>query len=362
MVNAWAHPRSWYRVGKCSAVALLLAAAVVHAQTPLAAPAGPFANFGPYNVTFLAGGIGLSNPLSPDSPVLPAGAAWSMSGWLRPDRSSDTPVIVAALGDTAPDGCRCLMLQHGERAAAGVDVSLRATHELTPGAWHAVAATYDGHRARLYLDGSEVAAREAVTGAVAPMFRLAPESVADLTGQRHFGGSLAWFLLQAGALDAAGVGRLAAQRPDFQLVYFHQVGVGWPWQEKAGAACSSRNPPGPCRMAMRRSPPPVRSPTLAISPALQPDGAERWSIGMTPGAGAAGGRHAGADIEPGISRARLVHRRSTRHRTDFADRQRRVSGSGLRTEQSRHPRVAESPGLLVSQRIRSCPHRSPTAS
>jgi hypothetical protein len=279
-VNAWAHPRSWHRVGKCSAVALLLAAAVLHAQSQLPAPAGPFANFGPYNATFLAGGVGLSNPLSPDSPVLPAGAAWSMSGWLRADRSSDAPMIVAALGDAAPDACRCLLLEHGELVLQlGVDASLHAAHELAPGSWHAVAATYDGHTARLYLDGSEIAAREAATRAVAPMFRLAPDSLADLTGQHHFGGSLASFLLQAGALDAAGIGRLYAQRPDFQLVYFHQVGVGWPWQEKAWRGLQQPQAAWTLPHGNALFSAPLRSPTLSITPALQPEGAERWSIG-----------------------------------------------------------------------------------
>jgi hypothetical protein len=259
---------------------LLLVAAHLHAQSQPAAPLGPFTNFGPYNATFLAGGVGLANPLAPDSPVLQAGAAWSMSGWLRADRSSDAPMIVAALGDAAPAACRCLMLRHGElMLQLGVDASLHAAHELTPGSWHAVAATYDGHTARLYVDGSEMAALEIATGAVTPMLRLAPESLVDLTGEHHFGGSLASFLLQAGALDAAGIGRLYAQRPDFQLVYFHQVGVGWPWQEKAWRGLQQPQPAWTLPHGRAPFSAPVRSPTLATTPALQPAGTDRWSIG-----------------------------------------------------------------------------------
>jgi hypothetical protein len=259
---------------------LLLAAGLLRAQTAPPAPLGPLANFGPYNTTFLAGGVGLSNPLSPDSPVLPAGGAWSMSGWLRAERSSDAPMIVAALGDATPATCRCLLLQRGELVLQlGVDVALHAAQQLAPGSWHAVAATYDGHGARLYVDGSEMAARDAATGTVAPMFRLAPESLADLTGQHHFGGSLASFLLQAGALDAASIGRLYAQRPDFQLVYFHQVGVGWPWQEKAWRGLQQPQPAWTLPHGNAPFSTAVRSPTLATTPALQPAGPDRWSIG-----------------------------------------------------------------------------------
>jgi hypothetical protein len=259
---------------------LLLATPPLPAQTQAAIALGPLANFGPYNVTFLGGGVGLSNPLAPDSPVLQAAGAWSMSGWLRADRSSDAPVIVAALGDAAPDACRCLMLQHGELVLQlGVDVTLHATQTLAPGSWHALAATYDGHTARLYLDGSQVAARDAATGAAAPMLRLAPESLADLTGQHHFGGSLASFLLQAGALDAAGISQRYTQRPDFQLVYFHQVGVGWPWQEKAWRGLQQPQPAWTLPHGKAPLSTAVRSPALAATPALQPAGAERWSIG-----------------------------------------------------------------------------------
>jgi hypothetical protein len=253
---------------------------MLNAQTQPLEPLGPSSNFGPYNATFLEGGVGLSNPLSPDSPVLKAAAAWSMSGWLRTERTADASIIIAALGDAGSDGCRCLKLEGGQLALQlGASVRIHSAARLTAGSWHAIAATYDGHTARLYLDGIEMDKVDAATGAAAPLFRLAPESLADLTGQHHFGGSLASFLLQASALDAAAIGQLNAQRPDFNLVYFHQVGVGWPWQEKAWRGLQVPQPAWTLPHGNAPYSTPVRSASLALSTALQRAGPDRWSIG-----------------------------------------------------------------------------------
>jgi len=110
VVKAWTDPRRWHRIGSFGVALLLLSVGQLAAQTRPAQQLAPDANFGPYNTTFLAGGIGLSNPLASDAPLLKAGAAWSMSGWLQADRSSDAPMIVAALGDAAAipaDACCC---------------------------------------------------------------------------------------------------------------------------------------------------------------------------------------------------------------------------------------------------------------
>jgi hypothetical protein len=92
---------------------------------------------------------------------------------------------------------------------------------------------YDGAAAHLYLDGRESAAAVAATTAVTPVLRLAPEDLSDLTGARHFGGAVARLLLTPRALDAREIRALSAARPDFSLVHFRAVGVGWPLQERA---------------------------------------------------------------------------------------------------------------------------------
>jgi len=258
---------------------LLVAGGLLNAQTPSLPPPAGDSNFGPYNASFLAGGVGLSNPLASDAPLLAAGAPWSISGWLRADRSTDEPMIIAALGDTAADLCRCLLLQHGQLALRLGGSVLRATADLAPHSWHAVAATYDGRTARLYIDGSELASAEAMTRVATAVFRLAPESLADLTGEHHFGGSLASFLLHADALDAAAIGKLSVQRPDFNLVYFHQVGVGWPWQEKAWRGLQVPQPAWTLPHGKAPFSAPVRAPSLALSSPLQAEAPGRWLVG-----------------------------------------------------------------------------------
>jgi len=61
-----------------------VAAGMLNAQTQPLAPLGPDSNFGPYNATFLQGGVGLSSPLSSASPVLRPGALATsfLAGWL----------------------------------------------------------------------------------------------------------------------------------------------------------------------------------------------------------------------------------------------------------------------------------------
>src|SRR5271156_4586424 len=60
-----------------------------------AAPAAlaPTANFGPYNVNFLEGSVGLTRPLSADTAILAAGAPWSIAGWVRITRRQFGEVI-----------------------------------------------------------------------------------------------------------------------------------------------------------------------------------------------------------------------------------------------------------------------------
>src|SRR5690349_1085004 len=134
---------------------LLLSAAVNGA---MALEQGPYSttNFGPYDVRFLSGGIGIEQPLP--QAISEAGRPWSFSGWIQVGHAGPGRVIIAALGDVAlaPTPCRCLVLDQGRLAleVAG-KTELHAAGPIDA-AWHAIAATYDGHVARLYLDGVEV--------------------------------------------------------------------------------------------------------------------------------------------------------------------------------------------------------------
>ena len=65
---------------------------------------GADANFGPYNVSFLEGGVGLARPLSEEAAAARAGAPWTISGWLRSARRQSGAVIVAAVGGARAAG------------------------------------------------------------------------------------------------------------------------------------------------------------------------------------------------------------------------------------------------------------------
>src|ERR1700722_20427779 len=107
--------------------AVLLAVAAWPALSLSASPAStdgvpaPTANLGPYNVTFLEGGVGLGRPLSATGPAA-AGAPWSITGWLRTAHRQSGEVIVAAIGDVA----------RGDAAAGG---------DATAGGWRGLVLT-----------------------------------------------------------------------------------------------------------------------------------------------------------------------------------------------------------------------------
>jgi hypothetical protein len=56
---------------------------------------------GPYNVTVLQGGIGMTRTLPADTPILRAGAPWSITSWVKVDVAQSGPVVIAAIGDPA---------------------------------------------------------------------------------------------------------------------------------------------------------------------------------------------------------------------------------------------------------------------
>ncbi len=251
-----------------------LAALVAASATP--AHAGD--NLGPYNATFLQGGVGEIRPLAADSPLLAAGAAWALTGWIRFTSAEPGTVIIAGVGNPHADDCRCLILQGGRLGVRfGSGQQLKSDEVLDATQWHAVAATYDGTTARLYIDGHESAAKSLSAPKVPAELNLAPEGVAQ-TGVHHFGGSLAELTLHAAALSADAVARLFSDRPDFGLIVFHQVGVGWPWQVRSWRGLLE--PQEPWTLPRANTPPsaPVATPVSGTAQALSPAGQDVWSV------------------------------------------------------------------------------------
>jgi hypothetical protein len=251
------------------------------------------ANFGPYNVTFLEGGVGLARPLSEESAPIASGAPWSITGWLRSTRRQSGEAIVAAIGDVAGGEWRGLMLVDGALSfVVGPAAMVRSAVVPETDRWHAVAAVFDGGAAHLYLDGRELAAQPGATVRVPPSLELAP-AAAGKGARPHFGGSLAQWTLVPEALDAAAVQSLARARPDFSLATFNSIGVGWPWQEHAWRGL--QEPQDPWTLPHGNAPPStaVASAAPTASTALRAKGAavsgvENWHLIAAPALEASG--------------------------------------------------------------------------
>ena len=237
------------------------------ADSDAAQQGGQSPNLGPYNATFLEGGIGITRRLPEGPDAAAAAGPWSITGWMRAARVEPGEIIVAAVGDVGAGtgGWRGIYLADGElRLSSGTTV-LRAGAILQPGRWYAVAATYDGELAKLYLDGAEVANAPATARAVDPRVELAPVTVRDPSQPPwHFGGSLAQLTVAPNAATAQQVLALASPVPDFGLIAFDAVGSGWPWQERAWRGLQRPQDPWTLPHAISPPSPPASVPDEAL--------------------------------------------------------------------------------------------------
>jgi hypothetical protein len=233
-------------------------------------------NLGPYNLTFLEGGVGLTRPLAADSPALAANGSWSLSGWLQPTLEQSGDVLIAAVGGTSATACRCLALHDGKLQLRVPGAEVTADRPLHVATWQAIAATYDGRSVQLYVDGQLAGSRPITKPlpAANPVLMLAPTG-----SDSHFGGSLAHFQLQATALSQDGVRQLAGERPDFALIVLQNVGAGWPWQEHAWRGLQV--PQDPWTLPKANTPPSHPVPSKDDAPALplNPSSDHSWTIG-----------------------------------------------------------------------------------
>jgi hypothetical protein len=256
----------------------LCALGLVTASLAAAAAPEPGRNYGPYDLTILEGGIGLSRPLSEDAPLLAANAPWSIHGWLNPGVTAPGEALVAAIGDVAAGPWRGLVLADG-RIGARLDDGTVVTggDALSPGRWIAVAASYDGLAVHLYLNGRPVADRTAKTLRVAPRLELAPVT-GNPSARPHFAGSMTQLRLSDQAESSDAVRSFSASPPDFSLVHFTDVGVGWPFQEHAWRGLLV--PQDPWTLPRSATPPdaPVAAP-VNDAPALQQVADQQWTVG-----------------------------------------------------------------------------------
>jgi hypothetical protein len=255
-------------------IVMMLMAGVALAQWPETA-AVRADHSGPYNVTILEGGEGLTRPLSADSASLAANAPWSMTGWVNPRHAQQGTAILLAVGSSQQDA-RALMITNGTLTFWAGGRAIETGASVPAGQWTAVAATYDGSRLRLHVNGNETGGDSLDIGAAGAQIQIAP--VVPLPDVIHFGGQLAELKLHKAALSAAQVKSLAGARPEFANIVFHEVGGHWPWQVKQWRGL--QEPQDPWTLPSGKAPfskPMAKTPQ--IKPDLQPVGPHTWTLG-----------------------------------------------------------------------------------
>lgn len=198
--------------------------------------------YGPFHGTFLAGGEGLSESIPADAAALVGdNAAWTLQAWIRPGEISNATVPLFGVGDVAQKQGRLVALIDGRPAfIAGDAIAIRSSTQLRPDVWSLVSLTHDRGTIRMHVDGKQVGEGQVQLRAVAPTVHIAPAALPDT---RHFGGQIAELKLIQGTTSEAELRRLYAARPDFSLINFYQVSVGWPWQTKQLTGLAAPQPP-----------------------------------------------------------------------------------------------------------------------
>lgn len=245
-------------------LAPLLLAASALAASPLLAEVPD--NGGPYNVRILEGGIGIEHELP-----AAATATFTLSAWVQPDRIQPGEVTLIQQGraDCAP--CRAIVLVDGRPALRLGEALLSSAAPLAAGRWSHLAASFDGTRARLYIDGKLAAEQAATIPAADPRIAIAP----PLPGKPHFAGALAGAQLDDAPRDPAA---LFAARPDFAVVQFREVGVGWPFQRKANIGLTEQQ--DAWLLPHAQTPPSTpRAVPVPSQPALAPTAPGQWQVG-----------------------------------------------------------------------------------
>jgi hypothetical protein len=241
--------------------------------TPVLAAEGQ-RNSGPYNVLILEGGEGLSRKLSPDFAPLAAGAPWSISGWINPRNAQRGGIDLLCVG--SGENARALGLNDGNLSLRiGMRV-LSSDAPVPPEKWTAIAATYDGRHLRLYVNGSEVLLAELEVPATGPRIDIA--AAAGTPAMRHFGGQLASLKFDAQTLSPQQVRALAAARPDFDRMVFHEVGGHWPWQVKQWRGLQEPQDPWTLPQGKAGFDKPVAKPVV-LQPELIPVATNAWNLG-----------------------------------------------------------------------------------
>jgi len=229
------------------------------------------AQTGPYNTSFMAGGIGIERKLA-DPALVAAGASVTFSAWINPAQIAKGPSPLIALG--APNGPkRSFALVDGRLAIITDAQSVVSAAVLPAGQWSHIAATLNSDGAKLYLNGKLVGSGALDLPAVGAQIHIAPV----IAGSPHFGGDLVMAQIAAGAAAPKDIAAQFAARPDFPLVQMWHVGVGWEFQKQANTGYWRQQDAWTLPQAKGPTSAPVAKPVEA-RPALEPITVGHWRI------------------------------------------------------------------------------------
>ncbi len=309
-------------------IAIIIGLGVTHAAEVQSA--------GPFNVDVLEGSVGLEHALAADSPIAAPNAPWSITSWIRPSRRQSGTVPVAVVGDTVAPAAqwRGIELLDGEIALQVTPAAtLRSGTVVEADHWYGVAATFDGVTARLYVDGRESAAISAATPRVRPRIEIAPRFGAEAGKVSHFGGSVAELLVSPGALELRTVQALADRPPEFSLITFEDLGVGWPLQEHAWRGLQVPQDAWTLPHGKSDASSPIAEPTPAISSAIEAQQPDLWTVAAWRMRAAPEVAAGGETLsQPGYPDADWHAAVVPGHGADDAHRARRLPGPRLRSQ------------------------------
>jgi len=252
--RAAAAPRRFVAALCLGIVALALCSIVAAAQPPAAPAATDPPQFGPYNGSFLADGLGLRVPITDArDPILLADSPWTLFCWIKPSEPVAAFQLVAGAGIPAAEYARYLAVDAGKVTLwMGEGNQLTGPANLTPNQWHLLAASFDGTQFHLFLDGQPAASGALILGSVNPLLQMAPTTGPGIAPGRHFGGQIASFTLLRHALSDSEIHQLFIARPDFSTIMFEAGSKPWPIQTRGQAGY--RAPQDPATMPTSRAP------------------------------------------------------------------------------------------------------------
>jgi beta-galactosidase/beta-glucuronidase len=233
---------------------------------------------GPFHGTFLDGGEGISEQLKDDDPTLDGTSVWTMHAWVRSETAQKGTVPLFGLGDVPAQQGRWLALIDGQPAfMSGSSIVMRAKAAINATEWSFVAISYERGTARMFVNGRQTAEAPVTLQPVRPVVHVAPVGL-EASHVHHFGGSVASFQLLEGPLSEREVGALYARRPNFSLINFQQVSVGWPWQTKQLTGLAAPQPPATLPSSKAPLSRGVAVPNRPTQPVLARRGANTWTL------------------------------------------------------------------------------------